>query len=261
MYLDPEQQDDVTIVRALLGWLLDRSAVGAELLHDQGTVYLDGARDRVVFGLPGPATVYVLDTPDLRAALAGAVRAVLGPRFAAYVRDLDANDPAEALPFEERDGWQDVHEEVLAMAQEPQLPAEPPQEEQQRSHRSPFERIRRIAADGSEYWSSRDLAHVLGYVPWSIVFVDTVGSVVTGAIGGWLSKLLLPNKRPPGGGSGERPVDYKDPFEEGRYRPITGSAIEDTERTPVMRMDPAPPNALADDTPGSAIQPGDPPAM
>lgn len=163
MYLDPEQQDDVTIVRALMGWLRDRSAVGAELLHDQGTVYLDGARDRVVFGLPGPATVYVLDTPDLRAVLAGAVRAVLGPRFAAYVRDLDAHDPAEALPFEERDGWQDVHEEVLAMAQEPRLPEEPPPEEQQRSHRSPFERIRRIAEDGTEYWSSRDLAHVLGY--------------------------------------------------------------------------------------------------
>lgn len=105
------------------------------------------------------------------------------------------------------------------------------------------------------------VAHVLGYVPWSIVFVDTVGSIVTGAIGGWLSKLLLPSKRPPGGGSGERPVDPKDPFEEGRYRPITGSEIEDTERTPVIRMDPAPPNALSDDTPGSAIQPGDPPAM
>lgn len=50
------------------------------------------------------------------------------------------------------------------MAQEPRHPAgPPPEEQQQRSHRSPFERIRRIAEDGSEYWSSRDLAQVLGY--------------------------------------------------------------------------------------------------
>jgi hypothetical protein len=105
------------------------------------------------------------------------------------------------------------------------------------------------------------VAHALGYVPWSGVFGGTVGSIVTGAIGGWLSKLLLPGGRPPGGGSGPPPVDYKEPFEEGRYRPLTGSETEDTERTPAMRMDPAPPNALADDTPGSAIRPGDPPAM
>jgi DNA-damage-inducible protein D len=184
MYLDPEQQDDVTIVRALMGWLRDRSAVGAELLLDQGTVYLDGARDRVVYGLPGPATVYVQDTPDLRDALAGAVRAVLGPRFAAYIRDLDANEPAEAIPFEERDGWQDVHEEVLAMAQEPRHPAgPPPEEQQQRSHRSPFERIRRIAEDGSEYWSSRDLAQVLGYDTYHDVadhFMNTTEPVALG---------------------------------------------------------------------------------
>ena len=28
---------------------------------------------------------------------------------------------------------------------------------------SPFEQIRQLAEDGSEYWSARDLAEVLGY--------------------------------------------------------------------------------------------------
>lgn len=31
---------------------------------------------------------------------------------------------------------------------------------------SPFETIRRNAEDGSEYWSARDLAKILGYTQW-----------------------------------------------------------------------------------------------
>lgn len=36
-------------------------------------------------------------------------------------------------------------------------------EEEDRSYNSPFERIRRVSEDGSEYWSARDLAKVLDY--------------------------------------------------------------------------------------------------
>jgi prophage antirepressor-like protein len=34
------------------------------------------------------------------------------------------------------------------------------------SHISPFERIRQTVEDGSEFWSARDLASVLGYQDW-----------------------------------------------------------------------------------------------
>lgn len=34
-------------------------------------------------------------------------------------------------------------------------------------HLSPFEAIRRIADDGVEYWSARDLAKILGYAKWT----------------------------------------------------------------------------------------------
>ena len=33
-------------------------------------------------------------------------------------------------------------------------------------HASPFEAIRRVAEDGSEYWSARDLSKILGYTEW-----------------------------------------------------------------------------------------------
>jgi hypothetical protein len=33
-------------------------------------------------------------------------------------------------------------------------------------HASPFEAIREEADDGSEYWSARDLAKILGYARW-----------------------------------------------------------------------------------------------
>lgn len=33
-------------------------------------------------------------------------------------------------------------------------------------HASPFEAIREEAEDGSEYWSARDLAKILGYSKW-----------------------------------------------------------------------------------------------
>jgi DNA-damage-inducible protein D len=33
-------------------------------------------------------------------------------------------------------------------------------------HTSPFETIRKMAEDGSEYWSARDLAKILGYALW-----------------------------------------------------------------------------------------------
>ncbi len=33
-------------------------------------------------------------------------------------------------------------------------------------HTSPFEAIRKVAEDGSEYWSARDLAKILGYTDW-----------------------------------------------------------------------------------------------
>ncbi|HEY6539869.1 MAG TPA: BRO family protein [Ktedonobacteraceae bacterium] len=33
-------------------------------------------------------------------------------------------------------------------------------------HTSPFESIRRVADDGSEYWSARDLAKILGYTEY-----------------------------------------------------------------------------------------------
>ena len=40
-------------------------------------------------------------------------------------------------------------------------------EETQASHLSPFEAIRREAEDGSEYWSARDLAKILGYTQYN----------------------------------------------------------------------------------------------
>lgn len=40
------------------------------------------------------------------------------------------------------------------------------QEKQDISRLSPFEAIRRIADDGSEYWSARDLAKILDYTLW-----------------------------------------------------------------------------------------------
>ena len=33
-------------------------------------------------------------------------------------------------------------------------------------HASPFEAIREVAEDGSEYWSARDLSKILGYTEW-----------------------------------------------------------------------------------------------
>jgi DNA-damage-inducible protein D len=33
-------------------------------------------------------------------------------------------------------------------------------------HTSPFEAIRKVAEDGSEYWSARDLSKILGYAEW-----------------------------------------------------------------------------------------------
>ena len=33
-------------------------------------------------------------------------------------------------------------------------------------HISPFETIRQVAEDGSEYWSTRDLYKILGYTEW-----------------------------------------------------------------------------------------------
>src|SRR5271167_2478569 len=39
-------------------------------------------------------------------------------------------------------------------------------DETQAPHISPFEAIRREAEDGSDYWSARELAKVLGYNRW-----------------------------------------------------------------------------------------------
>jgi len=39
-------------------------------------------------------------------------------------------------------------------------------EETNAAHVSPFEAIRRQAEDGSEYWSARDLARILGYTEY-----------------------------------------------------------------------------------------------
>ena len=34
------------------------------------------------------------------------------------------------------------------------------------THISPFDAIRRVSDDGSEYWSARDLSKILGYKEW-----------------------------------------------------------------------------------------------
>jgi DNA-damage-inducible protein D len=34
------------------------------------------------------------------------------------------------------------------------------------THTSPFEAIRRVNDDGTEYWSARDLSKILGYTLW-----------------------------------------------------------------------------------------------
>ena len=43
---------------------------------------------------------------------------------------------------------------------------------------SPFEAIRHTADDGTEYWSARDLAEVLGYAKWAN-FVPTIKDAQT----------------------------------------------------------------------------------
>lgn len=175
MYLDPESQDVATIVRAIMDRLRALSPQAANLLNDQGALYLDGTLDRVIIDMPGPFAVVVLDDPELRQALAGAVRGVLGPRFAAFLRDADAGTAPEALVQDVEDADLDGDQDGPAYDDEPifddpQPAAEDPEEpvsiERQippAGGHSPFERIRRLAADGSEYWSSRDLAQVLGY--------------------------------------------------------------------------------------------------
>ena len=44
---------------------------------------------------------------------------------------------------------------------------------QQASHANPFDSIRRIHADGTEFWSARDLAPLLGYATWA-KFADSI---------------------------------------------------------------------------------------
>jgi DNA-damage-inducible protein D len=159
LYLDPEQTELVAIVRALMERLRVLSPSTADLLLAEGEIHLEGELDRVVYALPEVDVAYALDTPEIAHALAAAVRQVLGPRFGAFLRDQEGEEPAEALPYNGEEEPPAFEEEVPPVTDEPP----PPVPDDQRRSRSPFERIRRIAEDGSEYWSSRDLASVLGY--------------------------------------------------------------------------------------------------
>jgi DNA-damage-inducible protein D len=148
-------------VRALMERLRAVSPTAADLVLAEGAISLDGELDRVVFELPEVDVAYALDTPEVSNALAGAVRHVLGPRFGAFLRDFEGEEQAHLLAYNGEDDPPAMEEEVPPVPDEPQVPVLDGQD--QRHSRSPFERIRRIAEDGSEYWSSRDLATVLGY--------------------------------------------------------------------------------------------------
>lgn len=181
MFLDPDYDDAVALVRALVGALRRADSEAAAALHRDGTIYLDGANDRVIFQVPGAALAFLADPPRA-AALAGAVAAVLGPRVGAFLQDLDGPDPPIPLIAADEDPAPEVYDdpgvdlvlrhqpplpEETAMtdvrADQPALPSEPSEERDGRSTRSPFERVKRVAEDGSEFWSSRELAPLLGY--------------------------------------------------------------------------------------------------
>ncbi|MDB5096201.1 MAG: damage-indicible protein DnaD [Cyanobacteria bacterium RYN_339] len=137
------------------------SPATADLVLAEGAIFLDGEKDRVVFELPEVDVAYAHDTPEVVWALAGAVRTVLGPRFGAFLRDFDGEEQATVLAYHGEDDVPTYEEEVPPVKDEPQSPVL--DDQHQYRARSPFERIRRISEDGSEYWSSRDLATVLGY--------------------------------------------------------------------------------------------------
>lgn len=180
MFLEPDADDAVEVVRALVLEAMAACPSLAAVLHHDATIYLDGANDRVLFQLPGEAAAKVLARPDWTRALARAVAAVLGRRVTAALEDLDAADPPIPLindddgadpevyddttvdlapdrpPTPEETAMTDVHPGEAPLG--PALP-----EDEGRSTRSPFERIKRVAEDGSEFWSSRELGPMLGY--------------------------------------------------------------------------------------------------
>ena len=181
MYLDPESEDALQVVRALVGVARAASPPAAALLHD-GLIHLDGANDRVVFQLPGPAVAEVRADAGLARALVHAVCEVLGPRVGAYLADLDAAEPPTVLIGDDDGADLAVYDDALVedaqrltpprpeettvtdlhADQAPQSPDLPP-EAGGRQPRSPFERIKRESDDGSAFWSSRELAPLLGY--------------------------------------------------------------------------------------------------
>lgn len=163
MYLDPENQDVATIVRAILDLLRAAAPRTVALLLDQGAVFVDGTRDRVIVDLPGAFAGVVLDDPAARQAISMAVHGVLGPRFSAFLRDGDADGTLELLVQDDDDGLDYGDHDEAAWDDDEEAPTKMERPAPRPPGHSPFERIRRTAPDGSEYWSSRDLGQVLGY--------------------------------------------------------------------------------------------------
>jgi DNA-damage-inducible protein D len=114
-----------------------KSAPTEALLNVQARVEVDAARREVRLAVhPGLHAMLSGQTPR-RALVEEAVRAAFGRGWTlAVARGPWADEPAPLAPAAER-------------------PAE--------AGRSPFERARRQTPEGDEYWSSRDLAVVLGY--------------------------------------------------------------------------------------------------
>lgn len=182
MFLEPDSDDAVDVVRALLQELITTSPPVADLLHHAGTILLDGANDRVVFQLPADALAQVLANRAWSQALARGVAAVLGRRVGAYLHDPDSPEPPTALS-EDDDGagpavYDDAsvdlrsrrpgaQEEEPAMADVPTDPSplspDLPRGSEGQPTQSPFERIKRVGDDGAEFWSSRELGPMLGY--------------------------------------------------------------------------------------------------
>ena len=57
---------------------------------------------------------------------------------------------------------------------------------------SPFDAMRRVRVDGSEYWSARDLMPLLGYERWER-FADAFAVVKVGN-SAWLLRRLVPSR-------------------------------------------------------------------
>ncbi|MDH2392354.1 hypothetical protein QCN29_26965 [Streptomyces sp. HNM0663] len=98
-----------------------------------------------------------------------------------------------------------MHQKTTSSA----LPSTPTEQRDPTAPESPFDAIRRVRPDGSEYWPARDMQPLMGYSQWSKLKTPLTRAMATAKNQGLDVAANFPRSGKVAGQSGPAPEDYE----------------------------------------------------